>query len=465
MKRIIYIFLFLLPVVSVAQQTWYKSSPLDYMWMNVGNAGFSGRMVRDIGLACHPISGQPYVAFCDTVNSYKATVMKYDGTNWTDVGNPGFSAGECSYISLAFNPSGEPYVAYADNENPPRATVMKFDGTNWVYVGIVGFSAGQVWFTNIAFSPTGEPYVAYSDLANNGRTTVMKFDGTNWVVVGIAGFSATGIDCLSFAFSPSGQPYVAYPDIGTLPMHEATVMKFDGTNWVYVGSHGFSPGFSAWTSIAFSPVDNLPYVAFQDDLNDSYKATVMKFDGSVWVNVGSAGFSAGMASYTSLAFSPSGQPCVAYQDYGISKKATVMKFDGTNWVTLGSPGFSSGEAISTSLVFSPSGKPYVAYIDNGDSLKTTVMTYDSVFAGVNQPREFKLSLYPDPASANLTIDLKYAMGNVRIICIYDLRENKIFEASTDKDRISLNVQNWPAGIYFVKIKTENSYWIGKFCKD
>ena len=66
--------------------------------------------------------------------------------------------------------------------------------------------------------------------------------------------------------------------------------------------------------------------------------------------------------YTSLAFSPSGQPYVAYEDYGkFIMKATVMKFDGTNWVNVGNAGFSAGEADYISLAFSPSGQPYVAY--------------------------------------------------------------------------------------------------------
>lgn len=47
-----------------------------------------------------------------------------------------------------------------------------------------------------------------------------------------------------------------------------------------------------------------------------------------WQNVGSPSFSEGLVFYTSLAFSPSGEPYVAYYDGGNLGKATVMKFDG-----------------------------------------------------------------------------------------------------------------------------------------
>ena len=63
-----------------------------------------------------------------------------------------------------------------------------------------------------------------------------------------------------------------------------------------------------------------------------------------WQNVGNEGLSAGLAVYTSLAFSSSGQPYLAFQDWGNSKKVSVMTFNGTNWVNVGSAGFSAGVA-------------------------------------------------------------------------------------------------------------------------
>ena len=66
---------------------------------------------------------------------------------------------------------------------------MKFDGTNWVNIGNAGFSAGISYYTSLAFSPTGEPYVAYQDCVNHYKATVMKYDGTQWVNVGNEDFS------------------------------------------------------------------------------------------------------------------------------------------------------------------------------------------------------------------------------------------------------------------------------------
>jgi hypothetical protein len=462
MKKLLYILFFFFPIVAIAQLNLYKDSPLDYAWKNVGNAGFSAEEATFTSIAFSPSDGQPYVAFEDYEFYLKATVMKFDGTNWVNIGNGGFSASLAEYTSLAFSPSGQPYVAYEDagTGDSSKATVMKFDGTNWVNDGNAGFSAGDAWYTSLAFSLSGQPYVAFQDLANSQKATVMKFDGTNWMNVGSAGFSARIAWFTSLAFSPSGQPYIAYSDYGK--SDKATVMKFDGTNWEYVGNAGFTAGQADWTSLAFSPSSE-PYVAYKD-YGNSGKATVMKFNGANWVNVGNAGYSAGQAGYTSLAFNPSNSlPYVAYEDCGNSCKATVMKFDGTSWINVGSAGFSVGETNNTSLAFSPSGEPYVAYQDWGNSYKATVMKYDSVYVGINEPQESKLLLYPNPATDKITIKLSGMTqgGNLTIV---DIEGQQLITRQITEPKTHVDINSLPSGVYFVRVTNEKTVEVGKFVK-
>lgn len=55
-------------------------------------------------------------------------------------------------------------------------------------------------------------------------------------------------------------------------------------------------------------------------------STNVVYASSSWNSVGSAGFSAGGAAFTSLAIAPDGTPYVAYADWANRSKATVMKF-------------------------------------------------------------------------------------------------------------------------------------------
>ena len=344
-----------------------------YVWENVGSPGFSSGEAIYISLAIDD-SGTPYVAYRDQVNGAKATVMKFNGTEWVNVGpTAGFSEGQAENISLAIDGSGTPYLAYRDDiisGSSFRATVKKFNGTNWVGVGLRGFSAGNAYFTSLAIDNNGTPYVAYRDDSNSKRATVKKFNGTSWVDVGSAGLSAGEVSYTSLAIDNNGTPYVAYRDHSN--SLKATVMKFNGKNWENVGSAGFSAGGAYYTSLAI--YSGTPYVAYQDGGN-SGRATVMKFNGTNWENVGSPGFSGGGYVYsTSLAIDDSGTPYVAYQDSGNSYKVMVMKFNGTSWVNVGSSGFSSSFGFFlTSLAIDNTGTPYVAYQDADYLKKATVM--------------------------------------------------------------------------------------------
>ena len=287
-------------------------------------------------------------------------------------------SGSTAY-TVCYTPNG---TTQLERVNVTTTAPVSLSNAAWTGVGAAGFSAGgansspfmtgNANYISLAFSPTGEPYVAYEDGGNSNKATVMMYNGTSWVDVGSAGFSAAGgARYVSLAFSPSGQPYVAYEDYGNST--KATVMMYNGTSWVNVGSAGFSAGEANATSLAFSP-SGQPYVAYEDYAYGG-NATVMMYNGTSWVDVGNPGFSAS-ASSISFAFSPSGEPYVAYEDGGSTNRATVMMYNGTSWADVGSADFTPAYANFASLAFSPSGVPYMEYSDSANGGKATVVMYN-----------------------------------------------------------------------------------------
>ncbi|MFT5661676.1 MAG: VCBS repeat-containing protein, partial [Sulfurimonas sp.] len=146
-------------------------------------------------------------------------------------------------------------------------------------------------------------------------------------------------------------------------------LSIGGDEFTEVGTAGFSAGLALYPSIA-TDSNNIPYVLYQDGAN-SYKATVKKFDGSSWVTVGANGFSSGEAKYLSIAIDNTNTPYVAYTDVGNNDKVTVKKFDGSSWVTVGVTGLNAG--IYTSLSIDSNNIPYVVYRSH---YKATVMKFD-----------------------------------------------------------------------------------------
>lgn len=290
--------------------------------------------------------------------------------------------------------------------------------------------------------------------------SVMKFDGTNWVYVGNAGFSGGSANFTSLAFGPTGEPYVAFEG-GEYPS-KAVVMKFNGTDWVYVGNSGFSPQYIGNVNLAFS-TSGESYISYQD-IEFTGKSSVMKFDGTNWVYVGSQLFSPGPANYLNLALSPTGEPYVAFDDGANSFKASVMKYNGSNWNYIGAPGFSADTAKYLSLTFDTVGHPIVAYSDLSPYyMAASVQIFDSVYVNIEELQaNHELSIFPNPTNEEINISVQHP--DVISIEVYELNGQKLFSLPGSDKEMKLNVQFLASGIYVVKVTTKESTYTEKFCK-
>jgi len=418
-------------------------------WVPVGSPEFSAGMIVGTPDIAIDVSGTPYVVYNDfTINPPygAATVMKYNGSSWVTVGSPGFGGEDAEFISIAIDGSGTPYVVYADSSYGYSATVVKYNGSSWVTVGSPGFSDANAEGTSIAIDSSGTPYVVYSDEGYNA--TVMKYNGSNWVTVGSPMFSVGAVAYISIAIDNSGTLYVGYQDLSPSYYEKATVMKYNGSTWVTVGSPGFSAGAASFTKIAID-YTGTPYMVFADN-SDSTKATVMKYNGSSWVTVGSAGFSAGTTMGTSIAIDGSGTPYVVYGDGATSilLQATVMKYNGSNWVNVGGAGFSAGQAVGTTIAINGSGTPYVFYID-GIYGGATVMKYGTT-SGVNEVfGSSDIQIYPNPLSTTVHIKAPEKV-NVTII-------NVVGQVVLKQDNATdIDMSGLANGMYIIKVYDENN---------
>ena len=119
-------------------------------------------------------------------------------------------------------------------------------------------------------------------------------------------------------------------------------------------------GFTGYfTSLAFSP-DGQPAISYYDGTNGDLRFA--RFNGTSWATaaVDAVGFT---GYYTSLAFGPDGQPAISYRDTNNFLK--FARFNGSTWATatvdaVGSTGF------YTSLAFGPDGQPAISYYDNSN---------------------------------------------------------------------------------------------------
>lgn len=258
---------------------------------------------------------------------------------------------------------------------------VRTDGKNfWRNLGNAGFSSGTATYTSLALKSNGTPYIAFSDADNSLKATVMMFDGFEWVIVGTAGFSGGQADYIVLKFDKQDNLYIAYKDYSST--NKLTVKKFDGYAWNTVGTAGFSLTTSDEISLAFD-LNDVPYVSYRGGA--SGKASVMKYSGGSWGLVGSAEFQPTSAGWTNVAFDSSNVPYFAYKN-NVGKKANVMSFDGANWNSVGSADFSPGDAGSLVFAIDAYDVPHVAFRDSANAQKLTVMQYyGSAWVDVGTP--------------------------------------------------------------------------------
>lgn len=113
---------------------------------------------------------------------------------------------------------------------------------------------------------------------------------------------------------------------------------------------------------------------------------------------------------------------------------------------------------ATSQNFSPAADGDYAVIITQGSCKDTSTCYTVVGVGINEINNTQISVYPNPANSNLTIQ---TTENILVVSIYN--SAGVFVKAENKNTFS--VENLPAGIYFLQVQTESGISTARFVKE
>ncbi len=151
----------------------------DMPWVAVGRKGFSDARINYTDIVVERNRKEKitraYVAYQDYAHDKKLTVMINDNRGeWRVLGEKGFSPGKAQFISLSVY-KHIPFVAFADTANEYKATVMYYLDGAWRFLGRPGFSEGGVSDIQLRISG-GTAYVGYITTDKDKKVEVRKID-------------------------------------------------------------------------------------------------------------------------------------------------------------------------------------------------------------------------------------------------------------------------------------------------
>ena len=330
-------------------------------------------------------SSTPYVAFKD--NSYAVRVMQYNGSNWLDVGTPGWGKTFGS-VTAAFDANDVLYVAFVDSTY--RVKVMTFNAqlSSWSAVGSTTVSAPYDVSISLAFNSNNMLYAAFPDAAFNVR--VMKYSSSAWLDSGMT-LAQTSALSVGFVLDSNDVPTVAFSDIPDND-YAVRVLAYNGSGWADVSSIDAQ----SFGSIALEVSHSNLYVAFVGQAGD-VRVLVNSYSG--WADVSSTG-AVSMASSVSLAFD-SGVPFLAFSDIAGSAVRVIISpsvnSPSTYWSDVGNLQAQSSAGVSLDFALS-NGAAYLAYQD----LSTSELRVLSYLLSPSAPAQSPQNALPSPSPSALS---------------------------------------------------------------
>jgi len=444
-------------------KTWLLQRGLGFS----ATPGTNNGVANYISIAVDP-SNTVYAAYSDGNNSNKANVMSYSAGVWSQVGKKGLSSGLAKFNNIGFDSKGEPIDLFTDDYGTPNKYGVSgyiYTGGAWAAIGTNSntLSGGNCYDLAMAISSSDTIYAAFENLGY--QPAVMKCAANTagtWAYVGpydtVRSDSASGE---SIAIDKNGNIYLAFTENATYT-NGISVMEYTKGKWQYVGPRNFTAaGEAIYASIQIDPNDNMPVVAYTQYAG-SFNAHCMKFDGTNWNFVGSsAGFSEDWTDEMNLVIDKTGDYFVAYQDWGNEqvnlgmRNITTEEFDpkvDTAWRVLPTATSTSLSGSSyQSLALDQSGNVYVGYTEFSGYVKK--LGCPTGINEINGSNVASASVYPDPNNGSFTIAMQNVTAKSHVF-VYNILGENVYAGTLNSDKTQINLNNPAPGIYLYRILTE-----------
>lgn len=412
---------------------------------------------------------KPWVIYYDAVED-----ASYVGGTFTTVGDSACNVvriDENGYTLLPFSPLGTQYdmLRYDDKLYVSGSGgLVSWDGNDWTFidsindVGSMTLHEGHIWAVVNMNTDTGT------------LRTVARWNDTFWINTYRADTLVGEWTIRDLVFF-QGELYIAgnlnpsdYPEI-------KEIARFDGTRWRDVGEFQSNALASVWRLVVWN--DTL-YVGGQfDEISGSPGNGIAKWDGQQWHRLNNGVWQGGGPAITDIAVFNNELYVTGWfyivdginQGYDDWTSKGFAKWDGSRWCTLGT-------AASNVMVTMGNFRDELYIMGGFDSMNNEPMNRMAKWIGGDYAdscseagvgidelnvsnHQYSLQLFPNPASAELTLQFKQEHPGSVGLAIKDIagrtvrREAPRYYNEGEK-KLELDVSSLVPGMYLVTLYGE-----------
>ncbi len=453
------------------------STTLNAQWMELVTPTIDYEVGGSLDLEIN-LEEEPYLLYNCAVPSddgkdsnSKLFVQKYNAVNeeWGLVGDSYINELDAYQNHLAIDSEGNVYVAFYkidwDVVTNRWCTVKKFDGTEWTTIG--EWNADGTMSDVIMYCKNqDEVYVSYYDVDTYSGPVVKKYlgAGNGWETLGDTPF-LTDSQCRkpSITTDNYGNVLVAFGGDdygGGLPL---SVKKFNGSSWEYVGSSGFGDEPIIPTSIIVGNND-VVYTTTCDfwDL----VTTLFSYQNNEWQSQYVCLDYTGVMPFAKYNNDVYMGHLIADNNYIVR----IKKVDNSgNWANISEqPGqyFTAHPYCIIDIETDDFGSLYLTLV-KGDIWNSHVaVTKLDITTGISEPQKESFEIYPNPSGGDfiIKVDPDEKIFGIKITnttgeTIYTRGHVPLYSTSTlpnFKSGSQINLTNHPKGVYFITIETNKS---------
>lgn len=412
----------------------------DGEWILAGDAGFT-EIQNNMGIAVDT-NGVIYALIGN--NSICNVYRKAPDSTWTNFGNLN-ATGTKGYIRIGSD-GVTPYIAYLKPAN--AVTVKKYVGGAWTQLG--SFPSNNIVQFGFDLGANDVPYVACEDGNENYQGSCYYFDGTNWVKVG-NNYSGNEVAIYNDLVinKANGQINVLWSNYSSA--YEPTVSQWDGTQWNILGGSSVSSDATYYyQNIVIDNATQELYVSCAIYTTDNVLLNVYKFNGTTWNIIGSD-INNGGIDEPKMTINDNGTLMITFVDFNHSNSLSTIIYENGAWSNIGPAGFTNAVGSNCSIA-SHDNTPYVLYKDAAASNKASVRYYyiePSSVAVENFTNNNNLTIYPNPATNQITIKVNETSDNFGKIYIYNMFGSLIQTEEINQNLQQINTSNLSNGIYLI----------------